>query len=350
MPDLNESIGVFQWQPKEQFGETVIKALRDNGHYAIGFSTVTPEDLARIQTLIIYGPWGSIEPLMRANRKLPDSQRPRIVLWQSEQFPNPTFPTWFWRVVGRSRSNLESLAYRLYSEESTQLSRFGKLMTSRLHRYRYFGDGLRYFRNPSKNVMVLWSDWTAKLLHNRGLEVAVAYMGYHPDFGRDMGLVRDIPVLWLGKLGSARRARLLDDLRSKLRKRGLEVLVVDGIEHPYVFGEERTRLLNRAKVIINLLREPWDNTSMRFFLAAGNKTLVIGEPMLPHIPLKPGYHYVESEPSSLPERIEYFVNHDFEREVLVERSYSLVSHSLTMANSLESIICPSHEQRQEMGE
>jgi hypothetical protein len=64
----------------------------------------------------------------------------------------------------------------------------------------------------------------------------VAYYGSPPDWGADLQLERDIPVFWLGTIGTKRRKHILERVRADLRDRGVEILIIDGIEDPYVFG------------------------------------------------------------------------------------------------------------------
>lgn len=61
--------------------------------------------------------------------------------------------------------------------------------------------------------------------------------------------------------------------------------VVDNVENPFVFGEERLRLLNRLTITLNLLPTWYDHAfPYRFHLAAPNRSLVVSEPIPPHCP------------------------------------------------------------------
>jgi hypothetical protein len=40
-----------------------------------------------------------------------------------------------------------------------------------------------------------------------------------------------------------------------MAQRGIALLVLDGVDHAHVFGEERAALLNRTKIVLNHLRQ-----------------------------------------------------------------------------------------------
>jgi hypothetical protein len=339
------NIGIFFWKEDDGLGQEIVNTLRGMGCSASSFYYEDLPDLSRIDILLVYGPWGSLAPTAHYLEQMDPQIRPGVVLWQSEQFPNPNLPLWLWRSVGLARSYLESFVFHKESSGGLTPRQHWNWLISKLHRYRYYGDAYRYSRRGFLDVIAVWSQWTAALLREQGIPAITAYMGYSPGCGRDLNLVRDIPVLWLGKRGSSRRSRLLDQIRAQLSEKGIDMLVVDGVEQPYVFGEERTRLLNRSKIVLNLLRKPWDNNSMRFFLASANKATVVSEPVLAHIPFLPEKHFVERPIREIPETIEYYLAHEAERKVIADQAYRLGVEQLTMRASLEKILSAIHHKR-----
>jgi len=187
-------------------------------------------------------------------------------------------------------------------------------------------------------VLAITSRWTADFLRARGFDPIVAYLGSHPDWGADLKLERDIPVLWLGKIAADRRRHLLKRIRAELRSRGVEILMIDGVENPYVFGEERTALLNRTKIVLNLLRERWDDNSLRYYLAAPNRALIVTEPTLPHTPFLHGVHLIEAPIEQMADTICYYLSHDEDRRRIVDQAYQLVTTELTMKRAVGRII------------
>jgi spore maturation protein CgeB len=100
--------------------------------------------------------------------------------------------------------------------------------------------------------------------------------------------------------------------------------IVDGIQNPYVFGEARNQLINRSRIMVNLLRESWDDNSLRISLAAHNKALLISEPMLPHSQFQPGAHIIVAPIKDLPATIAYYLENESERQAIVERAYQFI--------------------------
>jgi hypothetical protein len=132
---------------------------------------------------------------------------------------------------------------------------------------------------------------------------------------------------------------LLDQVRGKLRKRGVDIHVVDNREQPFVFGEDRTRLLNRAKITLNLTRTWYDDNYSRFALAAPNRSLIVSEPLLPHCPqYEAGVHYVSAPIDQLANTIVSYLENEAKRQRIVENAYQFVTTELTFHNSIKTIM------------
>jgi hypothetical protein len=93
---------------------------------------------------------------------------------------------------------------------------------------------------------------------------AVVPFGYHPSFGEPLGLERDIDVVFLGSLRDRRRSRIVGSLQAELKRRNIGLLIKDGSrERGYAYGDERTRLLNRSRIMLSIMRQPWDDLLFR---------------------------------------------------------------------------------------
>jgi hypothetical protein len=167
----------------------------------------------------------------------------------------------------------------------------------------------------------------------------VAPFGSHQPWYGDLGLERDIDVLWMGKRATRRRSQALDRLREELHAKGVNLYVVDGEERPFVYNEERTELLNRTKITLNLLRTWYDENSLRIAMAAPNRSMVVSEPLLPHVPqYKPGEHYIAAPVEKLAETICHYLEHSQERQQIVEDAYQLSTTELTWRRSMQIIM------------
>jgi hypothetical protein len=300
-----------------------------------GYMDPLPQPL---DAVFVYGPFGSLAPLIRQLDEIGPAERPAFVLIQGEQLPNPDIPDFLLNILGDLRSALELRAYIRNSDGSWQPRPGWGRLTPRALRLRYFGDLRRLQRAGRLDGLMTWSRWTAGYLKDRGYSCSPLPPLYNPAWGADLGLERDIPVLWLGKIGTRRRARLLKQVRAGLQARGIEMMVIDGVENPYIFGVARTRLLNRTRIMLNLLREKWDNNSLRFILAAHNGALVVGEPVLPHTAFEPDEHMVVAPVAELAERIAYYLEHEAERARIAGQALDMLKSTSGPGDLIVDII------------
>jgi hypothetical protein len=288
--------------------------------------------------LLAYGPFRSLVPIVENFRQIPKISRPKFVFWQTESLPNPKMPIWMIRNIARLRSGLDRLLIYKTPNEKWQVRLNMRWLLSFGFRFRYYGDMLWLQNEGIVNTIAIFSHYSAELLRKHGINVITAYWGSYPEFGEDLGLVRDIPVIWLGQFRNKRRKNNLARIRRELSLHGIEMKMIDGVEHPFVFGMERTKLVNRSKIVLNLLSHPWDENAMRFILAACNKALAITEPTLPHTPFQPGIHVIEAEINEMTSTILHYLTEERERELVVKNAYELVTQKLTLRNSLQVII------------
>ena len=315
-------VGVVYWDKQGSIISGISLALKYLGCEVINFpyAAKLPENL---NVVFVCGPFGSLVPLVNQLVACPESERPSLVYIMTEQLPNPDLPEWLRYAGGLMRSWLERLAFQQQAQGDWRFHPQLSWLAAKGHRFRYYGDLYWLRREGLLSVLAIPSRWTAGFLRTRGFDPMVLPPSVNQ--GEDLELERDIAVLWIGKPGTTRRARLLKRLRADLRERGVELLTIDGVEHPYVFGQERTILLNRTKVIVNILREKWDDNSMRYVLAAPCRTLVITEPTLPHSFFEPGVHLVETPFEKMADTICYYLTHEEERQQIVKRAYQLVT-------------------------
>jgi hypothetical protein len=329
-------IGVTLAHRGDELGHSIAATIKDIGYETI----IIPMNgkLPDLDIVFAYGPFTSLTPLTNQLASYTLKRRPKFILWLTEQLPNPQIPEWIRYPASIFRSRLERACYVKDDENCWQLRNGAHWVTRKGHRYRYYGDLFWLKRSNILSVLAIPSQWTANFLRQRNFNPVTACISTKPSEKRYQEVDRDIPVLWLGKTGSKRRKRLLMKVRSELSDRGVEMLVIDGVENPYVFGEERTKLLNRTKITINLLREKWDDNTLRYFFAAANYVLVISEPSLPHSPFLPGKHIVEAPLSEFTDKICYYLSHDNERREITASAYELVTTDLTLEKSLIKII------------
>ena len=150
----------------------------------------------------------------------------------------------------------------------------------------------------------------------------------------------------MGGLNSRRRNRLLAKLCPELTRRGMSVHLADGLNNPFIFGDERIEFLNRSKITLNLTRTWYDDNFSRFAIAAPNSSLVISEPMLPHSPrVIPGVHYVEAPIEQLADQIEHYLAHEDERQKIAENAFALFTEELSFSKSIADIMAAAEQTR-----
>jgi hypothetical protein len=120
------------------------------------------------------------------------------------------------------------------------------------------------------------------------------------------------------------------------------------VENPFIHNEERTRLLNRSKIVLNLTRTWYDDNFSRFAMAAPNRSLIVSEPLLPHCPqYQAGIHYVSAPIDRLTDTIVHYLEHEDERQIIVEDAYQLVTTELAFGNSVARMMKAVTERRRQ---
>jgi hypothetical protein len=329
-------VGMISWAEGDEISERYANQLADLGHtpHLILANSPLPPGL---DAILAWGPLGSLVPIARQLLEMEAAHRPAFGLLLTEQLPNPSLPEWWRYRVGMLRSWIERRATRK-TGDTWQAAPALSWLTFRLKRYRYYGDLFWLQRKDLLDALAVWSGWNAAFLRERGLDAFVPQRMRDLSWGRDLHLERDIPVLWLGKPGSKRRKKLLGRIRRQLRERGVEMMVVDGVEHPYVFREERTILLNRTRIVLNLLRQKWDDNAMRFELAAYNKAMIVSEPMLPHTPYRPGVHLIEAPIDEIPDVICHFLQDEAARRAIADQAYEFVMSGATKSQVMAELL------------
>src|SRR6185295_6187516 len=128
-------------------------------------------------------------PVAAQLRSRPATRRPRLVLWMTEQLSNPALPGWLAHCAAELRAGLE---------RQRLLSRRCPWVAGRALRLRYYGDLLWLRRQNLLSVLAIPSAWLAQFLLVRGFAVTQAPLGSDPGWGADLGMTRDIAVLWIG--------------------------------------------------------------------------------------------------------------------------------------------------------
>ena len=349
---MSYRVAVVKWARDDGIAEAFQRELVRLGHRPVSFQSDAAIPRGT-DVVLSFAPWGRFLPIARQLAPMPASERPTLVHWNTEALPDLRLP---WAVMG-PLGWLRSWVDRLSDSPRPHVRRLaGRLPLSwanaRLHKFRYLGDYRHAYRQGWLALLAEFSTLYARLHRRHGLPAIFVPWGAAPDWYADLRLERDIDVLWLGVRRSRRRSQALDWVRAQLAAHGVQMHVVDGVEHPYVFGEERTRLLNRSRITLNLLPTWYDNNlSFRLPLVAGNRSLIVSEPVLAHCPhYVAGTHYVAAPLARLPEAILYYLQHEGERRQIAENAWRLMTRELTMGHSIEILMNAVCEHRRRAGQ
>lgn len=327
------------WNERDGITEVIGDELSALGYHPVQFQidSAIPE---KAEVVFSFGPYGKFLTIPRQLAKLPPKQKPIFVHWNTEGIPDPRIPWILMSSVSGWRSWLGRIQdSRNGSARIRGIERLFSLIESRMSRFRYLGDYYYALRRGWLDVFADTSQIYADIHRQHGLPTIVAHWGATPRWYKDLGLERDIDVLWMGTRGTKRRSLLLNRVQSELETYGVRMHLADGKENPFIFGAERIDYLNRSKITLNITRTWYDDNFSRIALAAPNRSLIISESVLPHCPsFIAGTHYVSVPVDSLAKTILFYLDHEEERLRIVDNAYHLVTTKLVFRESIKSIM------------
>jgi len=320
-----------QWSQHDEIAQVLADELVALGHEPRFF--YTGEALPPgIDVLLTHAPYGNLLDIDRKLQRIPEEDRPVWAHWNTEGMPDPRLPWAIIRPLGALRSWLGR-------QQWLRQEFFQQHLEQRALRLRYVGDYHHAYRQGRLHVLADSSEIYARIRSERGLPTFAVPWGSTPKWFANLQLERDIDVLWMGKRGSKRRSDILDIVRSELEARGVKLYIADNEENPFIFGAERTRFLNRAKITLNIKRTWFDDNFSRFAIACPNRSLVVSEPMLPHCSAyESSLHYVSAPIEELAEQIIYYLEHEDERRHIVENAYDLTVNVIPFRKSVKRIV------------
>ncbi len=173
-------------------------------------------------------------------------------------------------------------------------------------------------------------------LRHYGIPARFIPMGYHPSWGHNLNLARDVDVLFLGSVrSSGRRSHVTDALR-KLQGRGFRTKIVQ----KDCFGQERTELLNRTRIVINLVKYPWEFPGMRLMMSIGCGAMVVSNEAEINDPYHAEIHYAAADASSLAEVAQHYLDRESQRVEFARRALEETNRHLSMELVMARMLQP----------
>lgn len=332
---------------RDDMGAAILATLEELGYAPrVEFRHRLPQgfrfDPQDVDVVLAYGPHnGSI--LEAANTvDFRRHSRPLFVWWLLENLPSSGVSPAVLNVAGECRLWLDALL-RVWSGRAIAAGA-GKLqhLLESGHRMRIWAEARRLHNRRQLDGFYVDSAIATKILARDGVHSVHLPFGGHQVFGRDLGIPRDLDVVFLGQPGSKRRLRLLERTKIELARGGVDVHVVDGTGG-YLDGDARTRLLNRSKVVLNIMKEAEDSVGLRFLMAGANKAVTVSEPTSALTFLRPGEHYVEAPPEQLADAVMQSLRNENARTAMAERTFRYLMGEGHLVHSVQRILGDCHQ-------
>lgn len=344
----NNRVTILHWyEDVDDLALTVAACLTKLGYEPI-IRHYTADCYAGDHFLFTYAPWGRLQRVTTLLERMAPAERPFWIHWSTEDCPDLRLPKSLVRPFGGALAWLDRLqdADGLVAD-LTQKAPL-RWFNQRLFKFRYVG---MYDYAVGRGLMGLLIEYSKVYAdYYNAMDIPVRYARWgllneaHAPQTEDE---RDIDVLWIGTRRTQRRSQLLDKVIGALESRGKRTYVVDGVNHPPVYGEERAALLGRAKITLNLLPTWYDSAlAYRWPLVAASRSLLVSEESLPHAPeYQPGEHYVAAPLASLVDTICHYLDHPEARTPIIERAYHAALNGHTILDSVRQIMYWAEDKR-----
>lgn len=199
---------------------------------------------------------------------------------------------------------------------------------------------LRHFKNPWIDKILTSTVSRREHLKQCGIDADFVPVGWTPAWGRFHDVPRDIDVLFLGhrhkKIDC--RTRVIAAAQEMLAPLGFSVTVVDRD----CYGQQRTDLLNRTKILLDVVRAPWELPGMRLLIGLSCGALVVSSGFSGDgSPYRPGTHFVAADKEALADTLLYYLNNEDARRAVADNGREFVTRSLTLENSLRAVLAES---------
>jgi hypothetical protein len=251
------------------------------------------------------------EPVLDRIRGVPPAERPFVIVWHTEPLPLP-------RASGlrTARLTARELAKIILRDRRINDARSNARLMHRVDE-----EGIVDLLTVSEKTFQAF-------LADEGIITDHIPLGYHEGHGHLLNLERDIDVLFLGDQHVRRRKRILQ----RLEREGINVQSVGDYSDPRFWGDARTELLNRTKILLNISRHPGLQNDVRLMIGMATGALVVSEPIYLPDPYVPGVHYVEAPLDELAQTLRRYLDDRQAREELTAAAHTFVTQELTMKN------------------
>lgn len=324
----------------QPFQSMIIDSITSAGGTASGFRTAG--DFNGVTHLLVpgVGAWGSValeQTLSQAGQR-----GVRRVLWQMETLPPNDLPNTLagrfllrsspHRVKGLMRK-MDGFALKRLDRECARLAwnQPERLSTSALalpiREARYIK---RLRQMGLLDDIIVSLETRQAYLASMSIPSRFMPFGYHKTWENlEASKHKDIDVLFIGT-PTPRRAAFLAELQQRMSAEGFALVVVDS----GLYGEERNRMIARARIFLHLRNYAWELPRLRFMMSIGGQSLYATEAFHDTRPFVDGKHFIMAPPGELPGMILNYLRDDAARERIVRCATKFASEELDLGSLL----------------
>lgn len=169
----------------------------------------------------------------------------------------------------------------------------------RLFQYKKFDHV--FVRGHACKSIITQKGWTSEE------KISILLSAFDPAIFNKQEVKKDIDVLFVGSL-TPRRKEILSKLQN--------------ITVTKAYGLELSKLINRSKIVLNIHAENFLDTETRVFEVLGSGSFLLTERLATENPFKEGIHLVESDIHEFEKNIQYYLEHEDEREKIALQGYA----------------------------
>ncbi len=339
---------------------TAVDALQELGYHVC--ASERKEDFLKSDAVLIISGLRYPNQHLESLAQLKDD-RPAVIVWQIDPVPPPEFTVEAIRIGGlMQKFNIkfrlgekQGKLFKLFFPLSRELSKAARWLLSiklekqiqkideygilpsegsewnrLIERYLTFK---KYFDMGLIDYSFTSGEAREKFFRSRGIDMTFVPFGYHPQFGRKLDLHRDIDVLFLGRINNKRRNILIEKISHNLRKKSVSFTIMEDI-----YGDARTELLNRAKIVLDIPRVPWETGGVRFLMAMSCGALVVSSTLKYPAPYEPGVHFVSCSEQNVTDSILYYLSNNAQRQKIIDNAYGFVTKDITVTKMMSKIM------------
>ncbi len=296
------------------------------------------------------------------------NSRPKTLLWQLDPLPPPdmskqavqtglklamcdskilpqpwinrikTFVPGYRRLQNTARAILSSHLKKKMSHQSRQ--QYRNLNTDDIYSMM---NQFHWFKSQFSQT---WCDFVfasttprCRLLNSIGITARYVPVGYHRGWGERLQTARDIDVLCIGTIRKARH-NILKAIQKSPAAKTIKNLVVT----QNCYGRQRTGLLNRTRIVLDIMRTPWEMPVIRLLMSMACGAMVVSNWTGDPEPFNKN-HLVQATDDRIPEIIAYYLEHEDEREAIADSAYKFITEELTLCNSISQMMTESNINR-----